>query len=449
VITRPKDSARLTLLDKVNVCLQDFGDHVMHLVFDVTKPVDITRMQKAARLSLTQHPIMAQRLCYRWGQPYWSNRHACELDQYRYCELIISSHRQQAIDAFLIQETDYNLEPMVKIRVIRGQYDTICIKVSCTPIDGRGFLIYVEDVLRIYERLKQQPEYQPPAGTLDNRSTKALLPYFNIVDALKLLFYGLKNQATDSLTARNWRVPSLNASHIDKTYYCHQFSPSTLRAINGYRKKHNLTFNDIVLGAYYKALYNAIKPPKAKLFCVLNTFDLRRFEPSNAPNRVANYSSFVNTNVFMDNNTDFAQAAQGVNQSIKQRKAHYPGMTEGPFIWPILTFLPFPIASFIVKQLLKHRGETIPVFTNVGVINTENMRVEGFPISNVRPFAPLEFPPKLTVTVATSGNVVSLSVGFSKNHFPESLIHQLFQQMEDQIRDTCLQPSKEVGCTPC
>jgi len=33
---RTNQSERLTLLDKVNVCLQDFGDHVMHLVFDVS-----------------------------------------------------------------------------------------------------------------------------------------------------------------------------------------------------------------------------------------------------------------------------------------------------------------------------------------------------------------------------------------------------------------------------
>ena len=106
-----------------------------------------------------------------------------------------------------------------------------------------------------------------------------------------------------------------------------------------------------------------------------------------------------------------------------------------------MTFLPFPIGSFIVKGLLKHRGEKIPVFTNVGVIHTDKMRINGQPISNVQPFAPLEHPPKLTVTLATSGEVISLSVGYSENHFPTTLIQHLFQRMEQLIRETCIQPN--------
>ena len=55
-------SVPLTLLDKVNVCLQDFGDHVMHLLVDVHGKVDIERLQQAIQLSLEQHPIMSMYL---------------------------------------------------------------------------------------------------------------------------------------------------------------------------------------------------------------------------------------------------------------------------------------------------------------------------------------------------------------------------------------------------
>ena len=442
---RTNQSERLTLLDKVNVCLQDFGDHVMHLVFDVSGLVDVSRMQRAARLSLIQHPIMSKRLVkHRW-QPRWHDRSTQELDSYGYCELIHNQPRQSAIDEFLVKELDYQREPMLKIRVIRGQQDTVCIKVSCVPIDGRGFLIFVEDLLAIYEALKHNPEYHPEPGSTALRSTKALLPLFKLSDLFKLLFFGLKNQLTDSRTAGNWQFPCTEATQIEKRYYCHQFSEATLQAITQYRKKAGLTFNDILLGAYYKALYDIIQPARKGPFCILNTYDLRRYETEDAPDRVANYSSFINTNVSMDAKTDFVGAAQGVHRSINDRKNHYPGMTEGPFIWPILTFLPFAVGSFIVKQLLKHRGERIPVFTNVGVINTNKMLVEGHPITNVMPFAPLEFPPKLTVTLATSGQVVSLSVGYSAQHFPSALMKRLFDEMERLILQTCSLPQKEVA----
>lgn len=438
-------SERLTLLDKVNVCLEDFGDHVMHLVFDVAAPVDISRLQRAARLSLIQHPIMSKRLVRHWWQPRWHNRSLQELDSYGYCELVANIPRQQAIDDFLIKELDYDTEPMLKIRVVRGQTDTICIKVSCVPIDGRGFLIFVEDLLAIYEQLEIDPLYLPKSGNLSARSTKALVPLFKPSDLLKLLFYGIKNQLTDSRTARNWQFPCTPGTHINKRYHCHQFSSNTLLHINRYRKRAGLTFNDILLGAYYKALYEIIKPAKAGPYCILNTYDLRRYEDSSGPDRVANYSSFINTNVTMNARSSLEEVATSVNQSISDRKSHYPGITEGPFIWPLLTFLPFSVGSFIVKQLLKHRGERIPVFTNVGIINTEKMRVGGRPITNVCPYAPLEYPPKITVTLATSGQTVSLSVGFSTEHFPPALMHKLFARMEHNILQTCAEKQAEIS----
>ncbi|RLU03234.1 MAG: hypothetical protein D9N11_05170 [Ketobacter sp.] len=438
-------SISLTLLDKVNVCLEDFGDHVMHLVFDVQGKVDIKRLQQAIQLSLTQHPIMSMYLEMSGLQPRWVFHNKQTLSQLTLCELVSGVPPQSAIDEFMLKTFDYQRVPMVNVRVIRHNTDTICIKVSCVPIDGRGFLIYVEDLLAIYEELRLNPAYRPHPGTLEQRSTKALVSYFKIPDVFALLYYGLRHQITDSRTAGNWQVPCNISSELKPTYYCHQCAPGTLATLNLFRKQYQLSFNDVLLGAYYLALYEWIQPQSDGPFCVLNTYDLRRYEADNAPDRVANYSSFINSNIVLQPNASLLQAALAVRDAVGQRKHHFPGITEGPFIWPLLTFLPFKLGSAIVKFLLKHRGEKIPVFTNVGVIPIARMLVNGKPIRNVRPYAPLEFPPKLTVTLATSGDIISFSVGYSENHFPTDRIQQLFKRMEQLIRATCTNPATEVA----
>ena len=116
-----------------------------------------------------------------------------------------------------------------------------------------------------------------------------------------------------------------------------------------------------------------------------------------------------------------------------ERKRHYPGITEGPFIWPIFHFLPFGVARFVVEKLLAHRGENIPVLTNVGVIAIERLVLDGERVRSLVPYAPLEYPPKLTVTVATVGDRITLSVGYSRNHFRPSDIEHLFAHMEAKI----------------
>jgi len=436
VLVKTTNSSRLTLLDKVNVCLQDFGDHVMHLVFDVEGKVDVNQMNRAVRLSFIEHPIMAQRLIYQRGQPRWIEWDGDTLDRAKFCHSLSSENKETDIDKFLVQVVDFSLQPMVLIQIIEGKTTTVCIKVSCVPIDGRGFLIYVERLLALYESLNEPSNCQPEVGDLTQRSTRALIRYFQPADAIKLAISSFRNQLQDSITANNWRIPSQKNGQLDKAYYCHTLPPSSLGDIIRLRQIHQLTFNDILLAAYYLSLYDIIKPKQSKPFCVLNTYDLRRYEDNHAPDRVANYSSFINTNVPIVDDDCLISAAKKVQQSIGQRKARYPGITEGPFIWPLLTLLPFQFGRFIVTRLLKHRGEKIPVFTNVGVIHTEKMRLNKQPIRNVKPFAPLEFPPKLAVTLATSGNSITLSVGYSRNHFSDAMIKQLFLRMETLITDT-------------
>src|SRR5690606_22764966 len=143
------------------------------------------------------------------------------------------------------------------------------------------------------------------------------------------------------------------------------FQPSTLDAIDQYRQRHGFTFNDILLAAFYDGLQRIIRPASGTVCCVLNTYDLRRYEASSAPARVANYSSFVNCNVRLDEGMPFAELIRRVRDAMAGRKRHFPGITEGPFIWPLFRFVPLAISRRVVGALLQHRGESIPVMTNV------------------------------------------------------------------------------------
>ncbi len=432
---------RLTLMDKVNVLLEDFGDHYMHWVFDIPTEIDVTRLNRAVRLSLIAHPLMAHRLIYGVWYPKWKPWSAAELDGFDYCEMKqVSSpeEREKEVQGYLSMEMDFYQRPLVHVRIVRGEgYDTVCVKVSCIPIDGRAFNIYMNTLVDIYNRLQSDPDYMPEPGTMANRSTKALLPLFGLLDAFRVLVAALMNQATDTFTARNWQLPVRETDHLDRHFYCHHFQESTMKSLHEFRKRHGLSFNDMILGAYYLALYEIIKPEKPNTFCVLNTFDLRRYEGVDAPHRVANYSSFINTNVALDDTTTLLQAAQRVRKSVNQRKGRYPGITEGPFIWPIMTLLPFALARRVVAALLKHRGECIPVLTNVGLVDLSMLKVDGHIMSNIRPFPPLEYPPKLAVSVITSGGILNLSAGYSRSHLPEGMVQQLFRRMEEIIMEAC------------
>lgn len=440
---------RLTLLDNVNVCLESFGDHVMHLVFGAEVPLDVQRFSHAIRLSLDVEPILGCRLVDKGWKPYWTRWSAEMLDGFQYCELVSALDVDQQIQASLLRTMDCRTEPMVQARIIRGASDVVVLNVNCVPIDGRGLLIYLERLLDIYNNLGRDPAFTPVSGTYRQRSTDALVKYFRWPDAFKLVFYGLLNQWVDRSTAANWTFPARQSASLDKAFHYHQFDPRTLALIHEYRKRAGFTFNDILLAAFYHALQQIVKPASGTTCCVLNTYDLRRYETDGSVDRVANYSSFINSNVTLEADLPFVELIARVRDAMAARKQHYPGITEGPFVWPVFKLLPFPWARALLSALLRHRGEHIPVLTNVGVIDIEKLRLDGHRVQWVLPFAPLEYPPKLTVTLATVGDVITLSLGYSRNHFDSEQIAYLFREMEAVIVRHCSgEPSAPIDAAP-
>lgn len=432
-----RNKIRLTLLDKVNVVLERFGDHVMHLVFAPSHPVDAVRFARALRLSLDAEPILGCRLVEGIFSPAWVRWEPQELDRFELCRVEPAVNTDQQVQAFQLEVMDCRVEPMVQARIFRAGSDVICLNVSCVPIDGRGLLIYLERVFEIYNRLADDPAFVPVSSGFELRSVDALLRCFRWWDVFGLLYAGLRNQWRDRRTAHNWKFPVRESDDMDRVFFHHQFQASTLASLESYRKQHGFTFNDILLAAFYSALQGIIKPASGTLCCVLNTYDLRRYEESPAPDRVANFSSFINSNVQLDADMPFRLLIERVRDAMADRKRHFPGITEGPFIWPLFKLLPFALARRLIATLLQHRGESIPVLTNVGVIRMDRLLLDGAPLQWLLPYAPLEYPPKLTVTLATVGHRITLSLGYSRLHFDEHQVRELFTRMEAAILREC------------
>ena len=429
---------RLTLLDYVNVCLQTLGDHVMHAVIVPRKPIDLPRFRRALRLSVDAEPILGCRLVYSRWKPHWTPWDDATLDAHDWCDLQTAGNVDQQVENFLHEPMDCRMQPMVRACLIRGETDTLCLNINCVPIDGRGMAIYLERLFDIYNRLARNPRYEPVSVGMDLRTTRHLVQYFRWYHVFALLFSGLRNQLTDRSTAHNWRFPSATDAPLDRAFHYHCFSPKTLAAMTAFRQPLGFSFNDLVLAAYYEALYRVIQPARDNSFCVMNTYDLRRYESSDAPARVANYSSFVNSNVAMEKGMSFRTLVERVRAAMAERKRHFPGITEGPFIWPLFQFLPFGFARWAVEKLMQRRGEDVPVMTNVGVVDLEQLRLDGEMIRSLIPHAPLMYPPKLAVTVATVGDRVTFSVGYSRNHIPQAVVEQLFRRMEQVLIELTL-----------
>lgn len=424
---------RLTLLDKVNICLESLGDHVMHVFIEADNRVNPDRFKRAIRLSLDAEPILACRYVYNSWKPYWEEWDPKALDAYVLCTLEPEIDLEQQKLDFLLQKMDSTSEPFVQAKIIRGETDTIAININCISMDGSGLFIYLVRLFDIYNTLALDPDFHPKPSDMALRSARQFSAQFSTLDKIKIFFTGLKNQIINQRTAHNWSFPSSKQGSMQKTFLIKNFDVSTFAAINTYRNRLKATVNDVMLAAYYQSLYKIIQPEKSGPYCVLNTYDLRNHLPTNSVPRAANYSSFINTNIDMQEDTPFNEIVQQVQSSIGEQKENYPGLGEAPALWFLFRFLPFSLAQYVFKLILRARGGTVPVFTNVGMIKTKWFTIDGKAVRNITPIPPLEYPPKLTVSLSTTDDKIALCVGYSTAHFRESDVERLFTLMEAAI----------------
>jgi NRPS condensation-like uncharacterized protein len=108
-------------------------------------------------------------------------------------------------------------------------------------------------------------------------------------------------------------------------------------------------------------------------------------------------------------------------------------LTDAPLIGPPFTLLPYRWARPLVAAVARRQAQTVPSFTNVGFIDLRLLPLDGMTATNVRPFPPLEHPPKLLVCALTAGETLSFSCGHSRSHLPAETVERLFEAMEELI----------------
>jgi NRPS condensation-like uncharacterized protein len=423
------------MLDRVNLLLEETGDHYMHYVFELDGGIDVERFERALRLVMTAQPLMAQRIVRRWWAPQWEQLTEAELDRAAYCDIVEVAdglQRDDALQSYLVDLRDFSSGPLLHARVFRGAgSDVICMKVSCVPVDGRAFAYVIANVAAIYTELAADPGYRPAPGSLDDRSTLPLLRSLG-PHLLRLPYLGIRNVVFDAVAARNWAIPMATDGSLARRYDAHLLSPEASANLQRFRADHGLSVNDVLLSAVYVALYELIQPERPAKFSISNTYDLRRYDGPDGPPRVGNYSSFICTNVEIDDDASLATVAQRVAAEMRARKSRLPGTPEVVLIGPLMKAMPYAIGRRILQRVVTQRSHT-PTFTNVGKVPGDLLAFDGEVPAQMYAYAPLEYPPKLAITAITIGDDLSLSVAYSSNHLPREQVLGLFSRIEELL----------------
>jgi len=420
---KPKDHFQIPkrlkapAMDRLTYLLRESGDQMIHLVITYNGHFDFVRLQKAVEWSFDAEPILGCRFVEHPRKPFWERM---EKQGWKaFCELINSRDLEKELHAFVIEPLDPTKELPVKIRLFRqAQSDVLCLKVSHTAMDGAGMIEYLQLLGELYQKAKEQPNYQVRPNLQGSRGLEQVLKHFR-----------LRKKTSVFLQHRSpkpgWAFPWVDTKRTRRTYSLRRLSEERFQRIKQFAKERKATINDLLLAAFYRALFKIAKAPYGEPMVNVVTVNLRSYLASKKAEAICNLSTSVYPYFAIEKNESFEQTLEKAQQVMQQFKENLPGIGSAFFVNNFFGRITFKrLKAITLKLIQKHleTKKTHPIFTNVGLVKAEQLQMGDLKAIDAYLITPIMFAPGFIFGMITFEKKMTFSIGFCEDSYPRESI---------------------------
>lgn len=409
MIEREKMSFKSALMDQAEYLDRLISNQQIQCVLTFEGRLDESRLARALRLVMDAEPVLGCRLVERSGRPLWQRRD--DLDRLNLCTVEECRDEVEVaarMKAFLTDSCDPGIDPLVRLRVLRGGNDTLCVKLDHVATDTGGARECIYLVLEVYRRLVEDPAFVPAANAGGRRGLGQVLERFSLKERAKALKSGMPPGVV-------WGFPWRGSSHEDREFGFLKFSPTRFRALREYGRERGATVNDVVLAAYYRAMMEMVDAANGLPYCIQVPIDLRRYMPGGKAGAVCNLSGQLYTTLERVPGEKFEDTLSRVSVEMKAQKEGAPGvgtaMVVAAFTSPGL-YLTRRVYSRMVAGEIRS-GRCNPYLSNLGVLEPDRLELPGLTVTDAYLVSPLMFRPGFLVGVSTFRDAMTVTVGYS------------------------------------
>jgi NRPS condensation-like uncharacterized protein len=416
--------------DQLNFFIRKVGDQQIRGVISFNGKIDEQIMKKAVRFSLGAEPVLSCRYVENYLYPLWERVPAAE-DQ-EFCELLTTMDADEEISHFLVQAIDPFKSPQVKVLIVRHQTDTLCINMNHAAGDAAGLKDYLYLLSSIYRGLMADPDYEPAPNVKGSRSLWQVGKHLTFFQKARIA----RQSMTRPRPVSDWRLPLRQADNEDKFILTRRLPPERFRSIREYARQYSGTINDLILAAYFRALYRIIQPDLSMPLRAFVTVDLRRYIPSESAAAICNLSSSVFPNIGNDLGTNLGETMIRVVKKMNELKGAMPGLTIFAMLTIPFKVLPYGSLKQLVHGLMESAGgASAPGFTNMGIIDSGRLVFPGVNVKDAFITGAVNYPPAFQLGFSSFKESLTFSVCSCGNETNRPLALSVLDLLEEELPD--------------
>lgn len=412
------------------------GNYQIQAVMKLDDRIDFDKLSAAVRLSVDAEPVLGCRFVEH-NPPYWKRRK--DIDNIMFCSLEETDNTEEAVGRFLESPLDMDRDPMVKVKLIRSeQCDTIGLKLNHTCCDGAGVKEYIQLLSGIYSAIARvNGVYVPEPSIRDNEDH---------VKVFKNL--GIRHPELDTSIVEAprtvWPFHWKSAGQKDVTpFVICRLPEGQLDLLSKYGKERGATINDLILAAFYRAMFKITRPPYHVPMDIGLTVDLRRYLPGNRASAIRNLSGGIVLRIARLKDEPFDGTLARVVSLMNRKKSKNPGYqcATGAERAEILNFHQFlTFAKFMSKAsdvFLKSCHYCSPGLSNVGIISKTPIKFGGSTVTDAYIIPPVIRMPGILLVASSYNGILTFAAGYYKGSVRKENFERLLEGIKNELLECC------------
>ncbi|HUU77336.1 MAG TPA: hypothetical protein VMX55_03265 [candidate division Zixibacteria bacterium] len=365
-------------------------------------------------------------------EAFWRRRE--DLHKLEFCSLESTTNLDESISNFLTSPCDPTKDIPVQIKIYRTQTgDNLCLKVSHVALDGGGIQEYILFLSEIYNRLKIEPNYLPEPNIESDRSLKQVFKRLNFWKKLHVISQLRIRKAT-------WAFPWKSLKAKTRKYSIYRFSAEQYHKIKAFSKKMKVTVTDLIVTAYYRAMFKIKKVPEKKTMLGTLTANLRAYMPSYRAKSLCNLTASSHPKLSYVPGESFETSLLRIHKSTRKLKKQGTGL-EAALFCRLLFSMPFQKAKETLEKTIYEQikaNTTYPIITNIGLVKSNDIVFDDLKTIDAFMLTPYMKAPGFLMGTMTFEETLMFTMAYFEESYDTFLVEKFLQLMgEELITHTC------------
>jgi NRPS condensation-like uncharacterized protein len=393
------------------------NDIVIRAVVTLAGRADEQRLRHALRLLLDAAPIAGCRYIERWRRPHF--RRLETVDEAGLLQVLPAygpGDPEATLTRYLLEPFEPFEGPLLRAALIRGVAstpvsdtgvsDTLCLKAHHLFGDGAGVVEALYLLAELYAALEGDPDYAPTPNVDGNRSLRQVARQF----PRGALWRAQGPAAPPFASDPRWALDLAPGADGPPAFITRAQPAGRLAAVRAYAHAHNATVNDVLLAAWYRAVYRLVQPPPGTPLAVATHINLRRHLPGGRAGAIANLSQMVSTNIGIELGATLADTVALVHAEMARVKDAPPSLAL-PLLLKVLPYGWVQRLFDVVAARLAQSAQPIfagTLFNNVGALDPARLTFSA-PVTNAYLTACVPTGAGLQVVAGTCGEQLNVN----------------------------------------